>query len=62
MAGEHSGNYVGGSKPGAKAHNTSAEEIRLAFIQVGWVGQRGKAEPLKIVPFFDKGPGAQCGR
>jgi hypothetical protein len=51
-------NYVSGAKQSAKMSTLKPEEVSELFIQVGWIGRRRKPGPLmRLVPFFDKGPG-----
>lgn len=55
--------YVSRSKSAHKPHSMPAAEIRLAFIAVGWIGEsKVNPLPLKLVPFFDTGPGPDIGR
>lgn len=55
--------YVNGQKNNTKSHNTSAEEIRALFIKAGWIGEyRVPHRFLRVVPFFDTGPGPDLGR
>lgn len=51
-------NYVSRSKGSGKLPTATAEEITELYIQVGWLGRRRQINPiLRLVPFFDRGPG-----
>ncbi len=53
-----SNNYVSGAKGSTKPNTLKAEEISELYVKVGWIGKRRVPHPaLRIVPFFDKGPG-----
>jgi len=56
--------YVYGvSRASHKPHSMPADEIRLLFIAVGWIGERKvKLPQLRMLPVFDKGPGPDIGR
>ncbi len=54
--------YVNGQK-GQKRGYASNEEITAAFIKAGWIGKRRVPHPkMRLVPFFDIGPGPDIGR
>jgi hypothetical protein len=55
--------YVSRSKAANKPHNIKSEELTALFIKVGWIGKvRVPHHFLKVVPFFDIGPGPDIGR
>ena len=55
-------NYVNGEKHQTKGFCT-VKEIRALYIKVGWIGEYRVPHPvLRLVPFFDTGPGPDIGR
>jgi hypothetical protein len=54
--------YVNGAKHQSRPF-CSDKEIRALYIKVGWIGKwRVPHHFLKVVPFFDTGPGPDIGR
>ena len=39
------------------------EEVTALYIKAGWIGELRVPHPiLKLIPFFDRGPGPDVGR
>ena len=55
--------YVSRSKAANRPHTASSEELTELFIKAGWIGRlRTPRRNIKLVPFFDIGPGPDVGR
>lgn len=49
---------IGGKRGGTAHSGMTVQEIRDRLVLVGWVGKRRQLDPqLKVVPYFDRGPG-----
>jgi len=54
--------YVNGQKGQTKGF-CSVKEIRALYIRAGWLGELRVPPPtIRLVPFFDIGPGPDVGR
>lgn len=55
-------NYVNGQKGQTRGFCT-VKQIHDLYVKVGWIGELRVPHPtLRLVPFFDTGPGPDLGR